>query len=143
MKQSFEDNLYWLLLKVSIRAKQGWMQLAEKHDLSVMQLFVLSSLEPGKSVPMRWAASLLVCDASNVTGIIDRLLTLGYVLREESPTDRRVKMLTLTAKGEQLRNTILDYMPQFHPVGLEKIDDEKKQQLFELLSLMLKTDDIK
>jgi MarR family transcriptional regulator, organic hydroperoxide resistance regulator len=39
---------------------------------------------------------------SNVTGIIDRLVEQGLVSRMENPEDRRMLILQLTHKGENL-----------------------------------------
>ena len=51
----------------------------------------------------RW----LTCDASNVTGIVDRLEARGLVERRPDPGDRRVKMLALTDEGVALRDEIV------------------------------------
>jgi DNA-binding MarR family transcriptional regulator len=47
-------------------------------------------------------AEHLYCDASNVTGIVDRLEGRGLVERKPDPNDRRVKRLVLTPQGETL-----------------------------------------
>jgi len=46
-----------------------------------------------------------MCDASNVTGIVDKLEARGLARREQAE-DRRVKVLTLTKEGEALRTTL-------------------------------------
>jgi DNA-binding MarR family transcriptional regulator len=47
-------------------------------------------------------ADVLSCDASNVTGIVDRLESRGLVERQVVPDDRRVKRLVLTDEGAAL-----------------------------------------
>ncbi len=47
-------------------------------------------------------AAALKVTPSNVTGIIDRLAEQGLVTRAANPEDRRMLMLQLTPKGEQL-----------------------------------------
>src|ERR1700693_5035913 len=54
---------------------------AAEHDLSPPQLFLLRRLEPGKPTPMNELAAFLGCDASNVTGLVDRLETRGVLER--------------------------------------------------------------
>ena len=44
-------------------------------------------------------AEALACDASNVTGIVDRLESRGLIARATGADDRRVKTITLTAHG--------------------------------------------
>ena len=48
-------------------------------------------------------ADTLLCDASNVTGIVDRLEARGLIERREAPQDRRVKMLAVTPEGTRFR----------------------------------------
>jgi DNA-binding MarR family transcriptional regulator len=57
-------------------------------------------------VPMRDLACELRCDASNVTGIIDRLEQRGLVERRAAPTDRRVKSLVVTERGDQVARAL-------------------------------------
>ena len=59
-------------------------------DLSPIQCHVLHLIEPGRPVPMGRLAETLSCDASNVTGLIDRLESRGLVQRRLSAEDRRV-----------------------------------------------------
>ena len=50
-----------------------------------MQAHVLRLLEPGEPLPMRTLARKLCCDASNVTGIVDRLEERGLVRARPRP----------------------------------------------------------
>jgi len=52
-------------------------------------------------------AEALSCDASNVTGIVDRLEARGLIERKSADHDRRVKMLAVTPKGARLRGRLL------------------------------------
>ena len=66
-----------------------------------MQAMALTSLEPGEPIPMSALAGLLMCDNSNVTGIVDRLEALGLVERQPAERDRRVKAVALTEQGDR------------------------------------------
>jgi DNA-binding MarR family transcriptional regulator len=61
-------------------------------------------------MPMGDLAETLYCDASNVTGIVDRLETRGLVERRSAPNDRRVRVLALTPSGEDVRERVLERM---------------------------------
>ena len=67
-----------------------------EFELSPIQCHVLHLIEPGRPLPMSRLADTLSCDASNVTGLVDRLEARGLVRRRPSPQDRRVKVLQLT-----------------------------------------------
>src|SRR4026208_2544695 len=81
----------WQLLMKFFFAQRGHLPSSgPESDLSPIQCHVLHLIEPGRPLPMSRLADTLSCDASNVTGLVDRLETRGLVRRESSPRDRRV-----------------------------------------------------
>ncbi|MEV6547436.1 MarR family transcriptional regulator [Streptomyces sp. NPDC051597] len=78
---------------------------AAEAGLTASQAKALTVLRRGPAA-MRSLATTLHCDASNVTGIVDRLETRGLVRREPSPTDRRVKNVLLTEEGLRAVETV-------------------------------------
>jgi DNA-binding MarR family transcriptional regulator len=131
------DNLYWMLLQVAFRSKHGLMKLAEKYDLTVVQLHSLGVMNPGEGIPMNTLSNLLLCDASNVTGIVDRLLTQGYIKREENPKDRRVKVITLTPEGVALRKTLPEEIAQYELPELSRLTHAQRSELKAMLGIIL------
>jgi DNA-binding MarR family transcriptional regulator len=129
-----EKNLYWQLLRVAINAKHGLMDIAEKHHLTVMQMYTVCLLEQDASVPMISLTNMLHCDASNVTGIVDRLFHQKYIKREENPHDRREKMIALTPKGVKLCEKIAHALATYKPATLSELNLKEKQQLLSLLT---------
>jgi DNA-binding MarR family transcriptional regulator len=129
-----QQNVYWLLIRVGMRTKHELTVLAEELGLSPMQLYTLCSLEPKKDVAMNTLSSLLLCDASNVTGIVDRLQTSGYVTRTEWPTDRRVKQILLTDKGVALRRRVIDRFIDVQPASLAGLSTQEIKTLTTLLA---------
>ena len=55
-----------------------------EFELSPVQCHVLHLIEPGRPLPMGRLAATLSCDASNVTGLVDRLEARGLVARRPS-----------------------------------------------------------
>jgi len=93
------------------RIKHELILLAEERDLTVMQLFALFTINRQGQVPMGKMAELLHCDASNITGIVDRLVHHGLVLRNECEHDRRTKMLQLTHRGKATVDELMQAVP--------------------------------
>jgi MarR family transcriptional regulator, organic hydroperoxide resistance regulator len=92
-----------LLLRIMQANKPRLVALAQEFGLSPAQLHALRLIEPGSALPMSSLAGRLFCDASNVTGIVDRLEARGLIERRPAAHDRRVKLLALTDEGERLR----------------------------------------
>lgn len=132
------DNLYWLLLRVAFQAKHGVVKLADMYGLTVVQLHSLAILDPGAGVPMNRLSSMLLCDASNVTGIVDRLLSAGYIVREENPEDRRVKMIALTKEGEALRNRFFHELNDYQLPSFGELTPTQRDNLKDALLAILR-----
>jgi DNA-binding MarR family transcriptional regulator len=79
------------------------MALFAEFDLAKQQAFALVHLEPDQPKPMSELAATMFCDASNITGIADRLEARGLVERVPAAHDRRVKTLVLTPEGVRVR----------------------------------------
>jgi DNA-binding MarR family transcriptional regulator len=131
---ALQNNLYWQLFRVAINAKHGLMDIAEKHKLTVMQMYTLCLLEADKSIPMNSLSTTLHCDASNITGIVDKLFQQKYIKREENPHDRRSKMITLTPKGVKLCLKIAESLVTNQPTTLNELSKQEREQLLSLLS---------
>lgn len=73
------------------------------HGLTVPQYLILHYASP-EGVPLNTISARMLCDSSNLTGIVDRLVAEGFVERLVDQQDRRVRLIKLTPKGvEKLR----------------------------------------
>ena len=113
-----------LLFDLLMRQRTRLPQVAAEFELSEPQCHVLRLVEPGTGVPMRTLVERLGCDASNVTGIVDRLEARRLVERTTCLHDRRVRMVRLTPRGAQMRARIVARMsePPEHIAGLPADD---------------------
>ena len=83
-------------------------------------------------MPMGQLAGALSCDASNVTGLVDRLASRGLIQRSPSAEDRRVKVISLTPLGARLRAALIERMTAAPPT-LAKLSAEDQRILVRLL----------
>src|SRR5881394_1733300 len=65
------DDLWPLVVEFTLSQRAWWIGICADLDLTPMQGHTLKMLDPGRPVPMSILADALVCDASNVTGIVD------------------------------------------------------------------------
>ena len=68
-----------------------------------------------------------------MTGIADRLEEAGLAERQAHPTDRRVKTLVLTQRGEVIRKLYEERIGTA-PLALQNLPDEDATILVEILS---------
>src|SRR5260221_7972406 len=71
----------------------------DRLGLTFVQAHALRTLEPRHPLPMSTLAELLLCDASNVTGIADRLEARGLIERRTATGDRRGENPPPTREG--------------------------------------------
>ncbi|HWB71448.1 MAG TPA: MarR family transcriptional regulator [Egibacteraceae bacterium] len=105
-----------------------------EFELTASQAMALKRLD--EPVAMRELAGLLRCDASNVTGIVDRLEQRELVERRVDPSDRRVKHLVLTPAGRRLRGRLESRLRTDLP-GLAQLSVAQQASLRDLLRTML------
>ncbi|MEV6973878.1 MarR family transcriptional regulator [Kitasatospora sp. NPDC093806] len=110
-------------------------EAAAARSLTGAQAKVLALLRRGP-MPMRQIAQTLSCEPSNITGIVDRLETRGFVTRQADRQDRRVKLVAATDTGatasEELRESL-----NFAREPLAALGPEERTQLRDLLRRML------
>ncbi len=125
-----------LLLRLFFAQRGNLPSLAAELQLSPAQCHLLHLIEPGHAMPMRQVAETLACDASNVTGLVDRLESRGLVQRCPSPEDRRVKVLALTPAGARLRGLLVDRMAA-PPASLGRLSVREQRALVRMLGRLL------
>ncbi len=130
-------EIWELLLELSrTQFREHFDVTIAAFDLSLPQARALQVLEPGNPVPMRDLAANLRCDASNITGIVDRLEARGLVERRSAPSDRRVKALVVTAKGAVLRARLVARLYQVPPT-IAGLSPAEQRTLLELLQRLV------
>ncbi len=107
----------------------------KKYKVTAAQYNVLDVLDSSTGrVNQNYIGDQLVVSRSNVTGIVDRLEKLGYVTREGDPRDRRVKFVSLTAKGRDLIERAGD--DYFSALGeiMRFLGDKEKESIVKIVS---------
>ena len=87
-------------------------------------------------VPMRALAGRLGCDASNVTGIVDRLEARGLARRQAAEADRRVKIVVTTEEGCEALRGIQSEMHRARQ-AFDALDADQRNVLYALCGKLL------
>ena len=125
-----------LLLQFLLSQRAHMPTLAATLELSPAQCHVLHLIQPGRPVPMKQLAATLSCDASNVTGLVDRLESRGLVRRVPGTVDRRVKVLDLTPTGARLRAELVARMST-PPAAIGRLSARDQRELERILARLL------
>ena len=94
-------------------------RVLSEAGLTPNDIRALMALDPERGRTMRALAEEWLCDASNATFIVDRLEERGLAERRSVASDRRVKMVVLTARGNRMRGRVLERFFEPPPELLE------------------------
>lgn len=101
-----DNDLVESTLELSLKAFRELFPILPKEwlslDLSTPQLKVALLLLVNGSCRMSVIASALGVSLATSTGVVDRLVERGLVVREGDPEDRRVVLCRLSSKGEEM-----------------------------------------
>ena len=120
-----------LIADMSTRFHDEYEAAAAAHDLTGVQAKLLGVVAE-HPVPMNQIATLLKCEPSNITGLVDRLAARGFVTRQPSPTDRRVKLVAATPVGAEVSGKVWANL-DFAAEPLAALRDEERRTLRDLL----------
>lgn len=74
---------------------------------------------------------------STMTRIVDNLVRDGYIERAHDPQDRRVVQVSLTEKGTQLFQAIMEIYREYHRKIVESIPAGELRQVVESLTMLI------
>lgn len=123
-----------------LRQINSMLEMFNRYDLrgeglTVPQFAILSYATP-EGVPLSTISSQMMCDNSNLTGIVDRLISKGLVERRPDPQDRRVSLICLTEDGA---DTLRRLRPRHHASvqkRMRKLSNSEMEQLRNLLQTL-------
>jgi len=97
----------WELMYELFKASKPHLEkVASRFDMTPQQLLAFRQLSNERPLAMSELAVMLGCDASNVTSLVDKFESRGFVERRSTGRDRRVKALVLTLAGSELRDRV-------------------------------------
>jgi DNA-binding MarR family transcriptional regulator len=116
--------------------RRRFLAVAAEFDLHPAQAGALMQIEPDAPVPMHELATMLHCDNSNVTGIVDRLEAHQLVTRLPDAHDRRVKQVALTPLGVEVSRRMRSSMSSA-PEAFRKLSAADQRTLRDILARAL------
>jgi DNA-binding MarR family transcriptional regulator len=110
-------------------------EVLERHDLTVSQVRAIVTLACADAEPLPGGrlAERLGISAAAISRALDGLVQKGFVERRESPEDRRVKLVTVTASGRELADDLVALRRAQIDCFLETLDPEQHELIGDAL----------
>ncbi|UVI30765.1 MarR family winged helix-turn-helix transcriptional regulator [Paenibacillus spongiae] len=108
-----------------------------EDQLSMTQFRMLYLLKvAGLSKPHELAESLGVTPGA-ITGIVDKMIQKGYIVRHRDSEDRRVVRLAITEAGEQYIEILIEKRKQVISNFFNRLPEEDVEHLRRILTTLL------
>lgn len=102
-------------------------------DLGFGQVVVLHALARAGQVRQHELAKILATTKSNVVQLIDGLMELNLIVREQDPSDRRANLITLTERGREVAGRIKVPTEQLSAKLRERLGTERLVEIMDWL----------
>lgn len=114
-----------------------FLQETEAQGLTPVQYAAMQTVANTPAFDQRTLASTVGFDTSTIGGVIDRLEARGLISRSASPTDRRVRLLTLTDAGRALLQAITPAMLRAQERMLAPLAKKERAEFMRMLRVLV------
>ena len=138
-KQKFSEALRKWIEVFTNRSMRDTMQFWKESGLSMPQISTLIRLHYRGACGISEMGNHLGVTNAAASQIVDRLVHLGYLERTEDQTDRRMKQLTLTSKGNALIQKSLEARRRWLEDLVKALTPEQQAEIADALARLTET----
>lgn len=132
---SLQQEAYLSLWRTYDRLRGLEEKLFQSHGLTAQQYNVLRILDASnESMPTLAIASKLVSRAPDITRMLDKLETAGWIDRVRSPEDRRSVLIEVTAAGRKKLQELDEPLAEMHEEQLGHVAAKDLRLFCDLLA---------
>jgi len=130
-----ENQLCFPLYACSKEVVKRYKPFLDELDLTYTQYITMMVMWEKRSINVKELGDCLFLDSGTLTPLLKKLENKGYISRERSKTDERNLIVTITEKGENLKEKAVDV-----PVKMGQcvnLTGEEAKTLYRLLYKLL------
>lgn len=143
---SFATNLQRQINELVKNCEQCDQICLAQYGVTASQGYTLLSLPQEGTLSMNELSDAMEMACSTMTRLVDPLVSKELVYRKPDDVDRRIVRVGLTAKGQELRNSLEKSLQDFFILVLSEIQEEQRpmilsaiEQVTKLIKKALKT----
>jgi DNA-binding MarR family transcriptional regulator len=134
---AFQMRTGYLLGTVGSIVYQRWAEVLAELEVTPTQAKVLMALGEAGPLGQQRLAELVAVDPRNAVAVVESLVDAGLVSRAVDPSDRRRRVLALTAPGRRLVKKLVTSTTQKDDELLASLPAGDRETLRRLLSAVL------
>jgi DNA-binding MarR family transcriptional regulator len=137
---SANEKVLMAIVRAAENFKRTHSAVFRKYGLSFPQYNVLRVLDASRNGRNKISeiSRIMLVPGANMTGIAKRLERDGFLLRESDPSDERVTILQITAKGEKTLKRIKDEKDRILEKVLSGLSGKDKVELLDRVKQLIK-----
>ena len=103
------------------------------YDLTTVQYAALATIRTHPGIDQATLAGLIAYDRTTITGVMDRLVQKGLIVRQASSTDRRARALQITDEGRRTLGGIEPAVEAAQRIMLRGLTADEAEEFLRLL----------
>ena len=123
------DSLSFLLSKCNQKAFALAHERLTELNLTPEQAVALTYLLKKDGINQLQLGEMIQKDRTTVSGIINKLVTLGYVIKGTNPSDKRSSLLYVTEKALSIKDVMLDQAVEVNKFLTKDLTDQEREFL--------------
>ena len=135
-----ENQLCFPLYAASKELIRKYRPFLDKLDLTYTQYITMMVLWENKELNVKTLGNILLLDSGTLTPLLKKLETKGYINRIKNDKDERNLVITITKKGEDLKEEVKDIPHEISKCV--KLSKEEAKTLYKLLYKMLVEEEV-
>lgn len=136
MHNVIDDRTIYYIARISEKANRLLVWELKKHGLDGLAPShgdIMVALFKYRRLAMKDLALIIDRDKSTVTGLVDKLVRLGYLEKNTDPEDQRSQVVSLTEKGGRLIPSFITISISLQEAFGRGLTEPEKVTLAELL----------
>ena len=134
-----ENQLCFPLYACAKEVVKRYKPYLDELDLTYTQYITMMVMWEKKTVNVKELGENLFLDSGTLTPLLKKLEAKGYITRERSKDDERNLLVSITEKGDALKDDAIEV--PYKMVQCVHLTKEEGQELFRLLHKLLDTVD--
>ena len=129
----YQDCVVYLLAKAYQRAHAVAKRRLSAYGLTPIQQLVLAAVHQEEGISASDLGKKLTLDLATLSGVLDRMVERGWIIKRTDPDDKRLLQIRLTDQARNLGSTLMQERDKANDEILCNLSLEEKVLLKRLL----------
>lgn len=122
----FHDSIAFMIAKSHQQSQAMLKAQLKTFGLTPVQSLVLESLRDAEGLSVGDVGRRLILDTATLAGVLDRMVTAGWIRRKVDSTDARIARIYMTEKAKEITTDLARTLEHTNDELLKRFSMEEK-----------------